>query len=307
MVRRARETGVPPAKRVTRTLLRRWPVPQPSEDSSKKERGTVLVVAGARQTPGAAILAATAALRAGAGTLQIATVRGMAAAVAGAVPEALVLALPETPAGAISPRGVPRLREALGEADAVLFGPGMVDERATAALLAAVLTASRDSPHEAVWVLDAAALKVAAPQAGSLPRSKGTATVLTPHDGEMARLLGIPASRVAANRAACAVEASRRFRAVVALKGMETLIASPDGVLLMHRALNPGLGTSGSGDTLSGIVAGLAARGAAPLAAAAWGVFVHAQAGSRLTRRLAPLGFLARELLAEIPRVLPRR
>lgn len=92
-----------------------------------------------------------------------------------------------------------------------------------------------------------------------------------------------------------------RLDAVVALKGPETFIAAPDGTTYRNTAGNLGLGTSGSGDTLSGVIAGLAARGADPLQAAVWGVFVHARAGELLARRIAPLGFLARELLAEVP------
>ncbi|HEX8853166.1 MAG TPA: ADP/ATP-dependent (S)-NAD(P)H-hydrate dehydratase, partial [Pyrinomonadaceae bacterium] len=102
--------------------------------------------------------------------------------------------------------------------------------------------------------------------------------------------------RTGALRAAVA-----RFQAVVILKGRETLISAPDSPIYRNRAGNVGLATSGSGDTLSGIVAGLAARGARPLAAAVWGVHLHARAGDRLARRMGRLGFLARELLAEIP------
>lgn len=258
------------------------------------------MIAGARQTPGAAILSATAALRAGAGTLQIATVESVATAVGAAVPEALVLHLPETGSGAIALAAARRLKKALAEADAILFGPGMLEEKATGALLSRLL----ESVQKAVLVLDAAALKAAASREGSISRWRGR-VILTPHDGEMAKLLRVPEGKITGQRAAFAVEAARRFRAVVALKGMATLIASPDGPLLVNRMSNPGLATSGSGDTLSGIAAGLAARGASPFAAAAWAVFVHARAGDRLVRRFAPLGFLARELLEEIPRALP--
>jgi ADP-dependent NAD(P)H-hydrate dehydratase len=128
--------------------------------------------------------------------------------------------------------------------------------------------------------------------------------VITPHAGEMARLWGIPREEVERRAATLAVEAAQALDVVVVLKGPTTYIAAPDGRCLCNTAGNLGLGTSGSGDVLAGIIAGLCARGAEPFQAAAWGVFGHARAGERLARRVAPLGFLARELLEEVPSVL---
>jgi len=287
---------------LTPARLRRWPIPRPDEGGGKRDRGTVLVVAGARQTPGAAILAATATLRAGAGTLQIATAASVAAAVGSAVPEALVIPLPESASGAISPRGYARLKRGLDEAHAVLFGPGLLDARSAAALLAPILAALGD----AVLVLDAGGLAAASSRARAVSRLSRPA-ILTRHEGEMAKLLRRGKPRVAARRVQSVLEAARLFRAVAVLKGAQTLIASPDGELFVNRAGNPGLATSGSGDTLAGVVAGLAARGVVPLGAAAWGVHVHAKAGDRVARRVAPLGFLARELLGEIPSLIAGR
>lgn len=294
---RARSRPTP----LTTRVLRQWPLPRPDSGGGKRDRGTVLVIAGARQTPGAAILAATAALRAGAGTLQIATAESVSAAVGSAVPEALVIPLPETASGAISPRGRPRLRRALEEADSVLFGPGMLERRPSGAMLARILGALGDS----VLVLDAGGLAAASSRARAISGLARPA-ILTPHEGEMASLLGWGKPRVAAHRIPSVLEAARRFRAVAVLKGAETLIAPRDGEIFVNRAGNPGLATSGSGDTLAGVVAGLAARGVDPVGAAAWGVHVHAKAGDRVARRVAPLGFLARELLVEIPSLLAR-
>jgi hydroxyethylthiazole kinase-like uncharacterized protein yjeF len=129
--------------------------------------------------------------------------------------------------------------------------------------------------------------------------------VLTPHAGEMAMLLGVEKSEIEAAPQRIARQAAKKLRAVVALKGAETHIAGPTGGrTYCNRAGNIGLATSGSGDTLSGIIAGLAARGATPLQAAAWGVYLHGRAGDRLARRMGQLGFLARELLAEVPRLM---
>jgi NAD(P)H-hydrate repair Nnr-like enzyme with NAD(P)H-hydrate dehydratase domain len=130
--------------------------------------------------------------------------------------------------------------------------------------------------------------------------------VLTPHAGEMATLLGIDKTEVEANPADVAVEAAATFGAIVALKGAESWIASPDGELFHYRGGSIGLATSGSGDTLAGIVTGLTARCGDPLIATCWGVWAHGTAGTRLARRVGQVGFLARELLAEIPPLVGR-
>jgi hydroxyethylthiazole kinase-like uncharacterized protein yjeF len=131
-----------------------------------------------------------------------------------------------------------------------------------------------------------------------------TCAILTPHAGEMAGLLGIEKERVQADPIGTARRAAEHFRSIVALKGAETVIASPSGEVWCNRTGNVGLATSGSGDTLSGIIAGLAARGADPAQATVWGVYLHGAAGDRLATRVGPLGFLARELLAEIPALM---
>ncbi|MCA1628572.1 MAG: NAD(P)H-hydrate dehydratase, partial [Acidobacteria bacterium] len=130
--------------------------------------------------------------------------------------------------------------------------------------------------------------------------------VLTPHANEMSRLLHLDKSEIAADPQATLRQAVATFAAVVVLKGRETLIAAPHSKIYCNRAGNVGLATSGSGDTLAGLIAGLAARGAAPLQAAVWGVHLHALAGDKLARKVGQLGYLARELLAEIPLVLNR-
>ena len=289
------------ANPITAALLRRWPLPRPDEEGSKEERGRVLVFAGSPEMPGAAVLAGGSALRAGAGTLQIATVASVAPHVAVAVPEARVFALPQTRGGAIDAAGVGAVAEYVGAARAVLVGPGMVDEEATARLTKALL------PHlsgDAVLVLDANALNALAARPRLLA-SLGGRAILTPHATEMSEITGESEDSIKAGPAGCARRAAEKFGAVVALKGRETFVAGP-GVERVHvnRAGNVGLATSGSGDTLAGLVAGLAARGADPLRAALWGVHVHALAGERLARRAGTLGYLARELPDEFPVVI---
>lgn len=289
-----------PFDEICAPFLRGMPLPPADPEGGKESRGAVLVIGGAPEMPGAAILSATAALRAGAGKLQIATVRSVAPFVGAQVPEALVLGLPETKAGGIAPSAARALAERAEAARSVLIGPGMVDPAATVALVAALL-GRLTGP---AVVLDAGALEVArrAPRALAGTRAR---VAVTPHALEMASMLALAPAAIQRDPAAVARSAARALQVVVALKGAQTFIAAPSGRLLCNRqAGNAGLGTSGSGDTLSGLIAGLAARGAPLLEAAAWGVYLHGCAGDVLARKVGPLGFLARELLAEVPRLM---
>jgi hydroxyethylthiazole kinase-like uncharacterized protein yjeF len=276
-------------------------LPQPDEGGSKEERGRVLVVGGAPEMPGAVILSATAALRAGAGKLRIATCGSIAQLIAVEIPEARVFALGETEAGAIASSAAARVVEWTRETQSLLIGPGMVEEEAIRPLLEAIL----QGISETTIVIDAIPLKCLAGNRECL-RSLGGRVILTPHAREMAEMLGTSEEEVRRNPLKTALDAATELGAVIALKGRETFIVAPDGTAYVNRAGNVGLATSGSGDTLSGIIAGLAARGAGPLQAAAWGVYLHASAGDQLARRMGRLGFLARELLAEIPALMSK-
>ncbi len=284
---------------ITPKLLTEWPLPQPEPGGNKEGRGQVLIVGGARVMPGAVILAATAALRAGAGKLQIATAESVAVAIGVAIPEAYVLGLPEAKDGAIDPRCAGQIADLAGKAQAVLFGPGMTDEDRVTELVHAVLPQIGDT----TVILDAAAL--AAPSADpACLHSLGGRVVLTPHSTELALMRHLDRDAVIQDPLKAAREAAADLHAVVAHKGRDTFIAAPDGCAYHNKAGNVGLATSGSGDTLAGLVTGLAARGADPLHAAVWAVSLHAGAGDRLARRMGSLGFLARELLAEVPALM---
>ena len=293
----------PRAIAVTRTLLRRFRLPKPDETGSKDERGQVLVVGGSSQVAGAVRLAGEAALRAGAGKLQLATVQSSASALGMAVPESLVVALPESRRGEIvGARSSAMLARYVKQVDAMLVGPGMTGDRAAHALLAPCIGRLG---ADAALILDAAAILALRSDEALLAPLDGRA-VLTPHAGEMASLLGVEKDAVEAEPDEMALHAAARFGAVVVLKGAESSIATPDGKLYRYAGGNVGLATSGSGDTLAGIVAGLAARGAPPLHAVVWAVYLHGSAGRALAKRIGPIGFLARELLAELPALLRR-
>jgi len=245
--------------------------------------------------PGAAMLAATAALRAGAGKLVIATPQSVAMAVAAAVPEARVIALPEGSEGAPTLYGLPALHEVAASLAAVVIGPGMIGPASTIAFVHAVLPLFKKS----VVVLDALAMDaVRATARFAQP------VILTPHAGEMAHLTGHDKADLQDEPQAGACRQAAAWNAVVALKGATTCIAAPDGRCWTHHSQAPGLGTSGSGDVLAGVIAGLAARGCTPEQAAVWGVALHARAGQALARQQGTLGYLARELPPQLPAVM---
>jgi hydroxyethylthiazole kinase-like uncharacterized protein yjeF len=287
-------------------LLRGWPLPMPAAEGDKETRGHVLVLGGSREMPGAVILAATAALRAGAGKLTVATGASVAQLVALAMPEARVLGLAETPAGGFAAEAVARLDPLADRVDAVLVGPGMQDEPATAGLVHALLPRLADS--RTALVLDACAMGTLLHPPprwpGNRPYRFEVPVVLTPHAGEMAHLTGVPKEQVCAVPERMAQQAADSWNAVVALKGAVTHIAAPGGERWRHEGGNIGLAVSGSGDVLAGLIAGLAARGASLAQAACWGVALHARAGERLAARMGPLGYLAREISDEIPALL---
>ena len=281
--------------RITPALLRRLPLPPVDGEQGKEGRGCVLVVGGSEQIPGAVILAATAALRAGAGKLQIATGRRVAPWVAVAVPEARVIGLAHGAGGELASRACQAIRHEAAACDALLVGPGMMDARAGVDLVRRCLRQAEGPP----LIVDAAPLAAFA-KTHPVARPRRPA-ILTPHAGEMAMLWGVSKEEVQAEPLRIARQAAARLGVVVVLKGAVTFIAGPDGTAFHNTAGNGGLGTSGSGDALSGVIAGLCARAADPLRAAIWGVYLHARAGDVLARRMGHQGFLAREIAPEIP------
>ncbi|HVW80130.1 MAG TPA: NAD(P)H-hydrate dehydratase [Mycobacteriales bacterium] len=273
-------------------LMQGWPLRAPQEHSDKEERGTVLVVGGAPGTPGAVLLAGLAALRVGAGKLTVATTEATAAALAVEVPEAGVLGLPTTRTGGIKPGAADDLADAARSADAVLIGPGMADADAARDLVAAL--AGQLGP-ETVLVLDAMATTCGA--LSDPPPGWASRAVITPNRTEAARVLGHGEDGSAAE----SDDAVRLAETYGVTTVLGSHVADPSGSCWRIPKGNAGLGTSGSGDVLAGAVAGIAARSGHPPTAAMWGLSLHGAAGDRLARRIGPVGYLARELLDELP------
>jgi hydroxyethylthiazole kinase-like uncharacterized protein yjeF len=254
------------------TLQAQWPLPA-DVDGDKHRRGTVLVIGGSDRTPGAVILAGIAALRMGAGRLQVATVERCVLAVGVRVPEALVVPTDDTAA----------LGDLVADADAVVVGPGLMDAALTASLVATVFVRAR--PGSPV-IVDAGALDELA--TGAHPVLD--ALILTPNDQELQRLVG-------ADDAQPHIAAAARYRAAVVTTGMVT---NPTGRTWRDPHPVSGLGTSGSGDVLAGAAGGVAARCGDATAAACWAALAHRDAGRTLARHVAPSGYLASELADQL-------
>jgi len=281
-----------------RSALEKHPLP-PVVDGDKDSKGRILVLAGSRAVPGAALLAATAAMRAGAGKLKIATVESAAMPVAIAMPEAMVLGLAEAADGGFAAGAVERIAELAEEVDAVVAGPG-VRHSDQCKRIADVLLES-----DAALALDVALLETLEPLHERALRRSST-PILLPNAKELASLLDCEPKHVAEDPVGCGVRAAELYRSVVLVKGVTSHVVTPAGDCWTYDGGAPGLGVSGSGDVLAGIVGGLLARGAEPINALLWSVWLHGEAGAKLAKKVGPIGFLAREIADEIPALLPR-
>ena len=292
------------------------PLPAIGDGMDKEERGRALVIGGSTFVPGALLLTGEALLRAGAGKVQLATVAPVAVPLGVRFPEAAVIALPEDDrgeiAGQIGGGALAALQEAAASCGALIIGPGMSCRPHTAALVEALLEAAR---KETPVLLDAGAMTALSGRAAML-RARGRQIVFTPHHGEFATLTDQDKEAIARDPQRAAADAARRFGAVVVLKADETIVAAPADApadagteaapSLHYESGAPGLGTAGSGDVLAGIIGGLLARGADPVTAAGWGVWLHGEAGRAASDAIGPLGFLARDLLPHIPGLMAR-
>jgi|FaiFalDrversion3_1042247.scaffolds.fasta_scaffold02213_2 NAD(P)H-hydrate epimerase len=263
--------------------------------------GRVLAVVGSVNYIGAAYLACLGAARVGAGYVTLATPASVHPILAGKLTEVTHLPLPEAVSGVFSPDAVAAVRRALGQVEVLLIGCGLGQSPAAEALVRHLLLG--DPPVTTPVVLDADALNILARQEGWWQEVRAPA-VLTPHPGEMARLLDTPIEEVEQARLTTAQEAARRWGVTVVLKGPFTVIASPEGNLRLSPFANPALATAGTGDVLAGVIAGLMAQGLHPFTAASLGVFLHGAAGEVLRHEVGDAGTLAGDLLPLLPRVI---
>jgi NAD(P)H-hydrate epimerase len=278
--------------------------------------GRALIVAGSVNYTGAAALTATAAVRAGAGLVTLCAGPVVRSAVAGQVMEATYLVLPEE-LGVLSEEGAPLVQRELASSQALLIGPGLGQEDTTRRLVFALLgleTERRrhrigfvgddapDTPESAHCpvVVDADGLNALASLDGWHEKVIGPC-ILTPHPGEMARLMRCRTEEVQSDRWGIALRAAQEWGQVVVLKGAHTVVASPEGRAMVCPFANPALATAGTGDVLAGIIVGLLAQGVTPFEAAAVGVYIHALAGELAAQQTGASGLAASDLLGWIP------
>jgi hydroxyethylthiazole kinase-like uncharacterized protein yjeF len=276
------------------------PLPSLSAGQDKDGRGRVLAVGGSRLVSGAIRLTGEGALRVGAGKVQLATTAEATTCLGVQFPEAATIGLATGTDGEIASTAGRAIKSNLASCDALVVGPGMADRGTSCGLIEEISTLL---DPDASAVLDAGALTGCRHRPGALDKINAR-LVMTPHHGELARLLNCDRDKVDAAPLRFARTAADTYGAVVVLKDSRTFIVEPGGRALSFEANVPGLGTAGSGDVLAGILGGLLARGLANFEAAAWAVWLHAEAGREASKRIGVIGFLARELLPSLPRLV---
>jgi ADP-dependent NAD(P)H-hydrate dehydratase / NAD(P)H-hydrate epimerase len=270
-------------------------LPQRAREANKYSAGKVLVLGGSRQYTGAPVLTALAALRSGAGAVTLGVPASVRSVVASRTRDVVILGLPETEAGTLSLVGLEQIRERIAWADAVVIGPGLGRNDVTDALLNEIFSTCTKP-----LLIDADALTAVAGRSAKQWRRPGP-TVLTPHGGELSRLIGAPSTAIEWERLDSAVKSAKRFASVLVLKGASTVCARPDGIAAVNTTGNPGLATIGTGDVLAGTIGGLIAQGVDTFHAAVAGVYVHGRAGDIAAHRYGQRSLLASDLLDALP------
>lgn len=274
-------------------MMQAW-LPQRPRDAFKNRVGQILVIAGSTGFGGAARLTATAALRAGAGLVVLAAPQSLLSSLEAATAEVIKLPLPEQD-GKIAPGGFELLAERLSWADVVALGPGLGVAPGTSELVKKIL-----ATYDKTLVLDADGLNVLAGEVSAIRNSRAS-LILTPHPGELSRLLPVAKNEISGNAIAVARQAAQELDQIVLLKGAPSLIALPSQEVMINSTGNAGMATAGSGDVLTGLIAGLAGQGLEPAAAAGLGVFLHGLAGDLACEELGMWSMLAGDILQHVP------
>ena len=265
------------------------------DDSNKGTLGSLLCICGSYGMAGAAIMAGKAALRCGIGLLKIAVPKSIYPVCATNILESVYYPLEETSNGVISSKNTDFLLEMCENSSAVVIGCGLSVCDDTKNLVQSVITNCKKP-----LVIDADALNCICNKPEILKNLKAPA-IITPHPGEMARLLHSTPKMVNSNRENTAIDFAKKFGVVTVLKGAGTIIASPDGEVYINHTGNSGMATGGSGDVLSGIIGSLLAQGASPINAAAAGVFLHGTIGDLAAEKLGKISMLPTDMIDMIP------
>ena len=279
-----------------RDFLRKIPARAP--ESHKGTYGHAFIVAGSPGKTGAAAMAAQSAMRAGAGLVTIGVPEKLNPVLEIKVTEAMTEPLPDADGGFLCMNSWQRIQQVLPGKSVVAIGPGISDREDTAQLVHTIIE-SVSIP----LVIDADGLNALARNPDILKKAKA-AVVLTPHPGEMARLMGTTTQAVQADRIGTARKYSTAYGVIVVLKGARTVIAEPGGHVYINPTGNAGMASGGMGDVLTGMIAGFMAQGWDPLFCAQFAAFLHGRIGDMLASRQGDRGIMATDIIKEIPVVL---
>ena len=273
-------------------------LPKREPYSHKGDYGKVLVVAGSRGYTGAAALCAEAALRAGAGLVYLAVPESLLPAMEAKLTEVIKLGLPEVD-GALALKALQRIGELSEDKDVLVVGPGLGRHPQTVKTVHQ-LVVKADKP----LVLDADGLNALGREAEKLLLQRTAPTVLTPHPGELSRLIARSVDEIESDRVGVARETARQFHSVLVLKGVPTVTATPDGEVFINSTGNSGLASGGSGDVLTGCLGGLLAQGLDSVTASVCAVYLHGRAADLVKPTLGERGMIASDVLRALPTVL---
>ncbi|MFH1128659.1 MAG: NAD(P)H-hydrate dehydratase [Candidatus Omnitrophota bacterium] len=284
--------------RLPTQLLRR------SLNAHKGDFGHIFILAGSTRFSGAALLCAEAAMRSGAGLVTLGIPRGLTQALIKIKPkEAMIFPLAATKEGTLSLTGYSKVKKFTEGVDVLVVGPGLTQNKSTQALVRQVISAT-DKPI----VIDADGLNALVDHLGMLNTKRSTlyAKILTPHPGEMARLLGISVKKVQGDRKGIAKKFARDYRVTVVLKGHNTVVTDYKNNLYINKTGNPGMASAGSGDVLTGMIAAFLGQGLEAFLAAKYATYLHGLAGDLAAKEKTQPGMIASDIIANIPAAIKK-
>jgi len=271
---------------------------QRKTNSHKGDFGHIFILAGSRSYSGAAVLCAQAAMRSGAGLVTLGIPRGINNAIIKIkTPEVMTLPLAQTSAGSLSLKAFSKIKNFVKKIDLLVIGPGLSQDKSTQSLTRKIVR-NIDKP----LVIDADGLNALA---GYLKYLKNNA-ILTPHPGEMARLLGISVKEVQGNRKDIAIKFSRHYKLTLVLKGHNTIVSDYQGNLYINKTGNPGMSSAGCGDVLTGMIAAFLGQGLDKFSASKYAVYLHGLAADLGTKEKTQISLIASDIIAKIPEAIKR-
>lgn len=266
--------------------------------SNKGDFGRILILAGSAGFSGAAVLCSLGAIRTGAGLVTLGIPKSINSAIIKIKPlEVMTLPLPETSSESISLQAFGKIEEFSEKVDLVIVGPGLSQDKSTRSLIRK-LAVEINKP----LIIDADGLNALAGNLELLPEG----SILTPHPGEMARLLGVDLEKIQKNRKEIARKFSQKYNVVLVLKGHETIVSDYSGNFYINKTGNPGMATAGSGDVLTGMIGAFLGQGLDAFEAAKYAVYLHGLAGDLAAQEKTQISLIASDIIDKIPSAIKK-